>query len=75
MSLGTNSTGIKKFIDAIEADARALIKEVNNLSVWGGSNPDSIWSMTYLEREVLTEVIKEKVDLLYGKNGIARAKL
>lgn len=73
MSLGTDSAGIKKFIDAIEADARALIKEVNNLSVWGSTVAESVWSMTQLEREVLTEVIKEKIDLLYGKNGIARA--
>lgn len=74
MSLGTNRAGVKKFIDAIESDARALIKEVNNLSVWGQIGSDSVWSMTQLEREVLTEVIKEKVELLYGKNGIARSR-
>ena len=72
MTLGTNSAAIGRFIENIEADARALIKEVLNLSIWGGINPESVWIMTYLERSVLSESIKERTETLYGKKGIAR---
>lgn len=73
MSLGTDSKGVKKFIDSIESDSRALIKDVSTLSAWSETPIDKIWELTYLEREVLSEVVKEKVDLLYGKKGIARS--
>lgn len=75
MTLGKDRAGVKKLIDGLESEARALIKEVSNLSIWSGNQVDTVWLMSYLEREVLSEVIKEKVDLLYGKNGIARARL
>jgi len=70
--LGLNRAGIKSFIDGIENDARALIKEVSTMSVWSNIDPESIWSMSYLERVVLSEVVKEKNDILYGKKGVAR---
>jgi len=72
LSLGKNSSAIKKYIDGIEAEARALVKEVSTISVWSGTSADIVWDMTYQEREVFTEVIKEKLDLLYGKKGVAR---
>lgn len=75
MTLGKDRAGVKKLIDGLESEARALIKEISNISVWSGNQVDTVWAMSYLEREVLSEVIKEKVDLLYGKNGIARARL
>lgn len=75
MTLGKDRVGVKKLIDGLESEARALIKEVSNISVWSGNQVDIVWAMSYQEREILSEVIKEKVDLLYGKNGIARARL
>lgn len=72
MSLGKNSQAIKKYIDGFEAEARALVKEVSTISVWSGTSAEHVWIMTYQEREVFTEVIKEKLDLLYGKKGVAR---
>jgi hypothetical protein len=75
LSLGKDQAGVKKLIDGLEAEARALIKEISNISVWSGNQIESVWHMPFLERQILSEVIKEKVDLLYGKNGIARARL
>ncbi len=72
MSLGKNGQAIRKYIDGIESEARALIKEVSTISVWSGTSAEHVWFMTYQEREVFTEVIKEKLDLLYGKKGVAR---
>lgn len=72
MILGTNRDKISKFIDSIEKEARALIKDVSSMAVWSSISTETIWEMTYLEREVLTEAIKEKTDLLYGKKGVAR---
>ncbi len=72
MSLGKNGVAIKKYIDGMEKEARALVKEVSTISVWSGTSTDIVWDMTYQEREVFTEVIKEKLDLLYGKKGVAR---
>ena len=72
--LGVNRGKIKTFIDAIESDARALIKEVSTLSIWGPVDPDTIWNMTYLERLVLSEAIKDKTETMYGKKGIARGR-
>ncbi len=72
MSLGKNGQSIRKYIDGIESEARALIKEVSTISVWSGTSAEHVWFMTYQERDVFTEVIKEKLDLLYGKKGVAR---
>jgi hypothetical protein len=69
---GTNGAKIKRFIDDIENDARALIKEISTLSVWGEIDPETIWYMTHMERVILSEVIKEKTETMYGKKGIAR---
>lgn len=75
MSQGKDPAGVKKLIDGLEADTRALIKEISNISIWSGNQIESVWAMSYIERQIMSEVIKEKVDLLYGKNGIARARL
>lgn len=72
MSLGRDRKGVQKFIESIESDARALIKDVSTLSAWSETPIDKIWELTFLEREILSEVVKEKVDLLYGKKGLAR---
>jgi|APGre2960657423_1045063.scaffolds.fasta_scaffold03809_4 hypothetical protein len=72
---GVDRVKIRNFIDAIESDARALIKEVSTLSIWGPVDPESIWNMTYLERLVLSEAIKEKTETMYGKKGIARSRM
>lgn len=42
------------------------------MSVWGNISPDTIWNMTYLERLILSETIKEHTETFYGKKGIAR---
>ena len=75
MTLGVDNGKIKQFIDAIENDARALIKEISTLSIWGTIDPETIWNMTYLERLVLSETIKEKTETMYGKKGIARRSM
>jgi len=72
--LGTNNKAIRRFIEGIENEARALVKEVTTLSVWGGVDPESVWWMTFLEREVLSEVIKERTEAMYGKKGFARSR-
>jgi hypothetical protein len=70
--LGVNRAKIKRYIDSIEDDSRALIKEVSTLSVWGKLSTEEIWNMTHLERVVLSDVIKEHTETMYGKKGIAR---
>ena len=70
--LGIDKDKIRLFIEAIEADARALIKEISTLSVWSKLSSEEIWDMTYLERVVLSEVIKDHTETMYGKKGIAR---
>jgi len=72
--LGTDNKAIRRFIEGIENEARALVKEVTTLGVWGGIDPETIWVMTYLEREVLSEVIKERTEAMYGKKGFARSR-
>ncbi len=72
MTLGINKVKTRLFIDSIESDARALIKEVATLSVWGKLSSEEIWDMTYLERLVLSEAIKEHTETMYGKKGLAR---
>jgi len=72
--LGIDDAKILRFINTIEADARALIKEVSTLSVWGTVSPEEVWDMTHLERVVLSEVIKERTEAMYGKKGFARSR-
>lgn len=72
MKLGVNGAAIRDFVEAIEGDSRALIKEISTLSVWSEIDPNSLWHMTFIERQVLAEAVKEKTEVLYGKKGIAR---
>jgi predicted amidohydrolase len=72
LTLGVDKAKIRLFIDSIESESRALIKEVSTLSVWANLSANEIWNMTYLERLVLSEAIKEHTETLYGKKGIAR---
>lgn len=72
MSLGLDRNKIRRFIESIENESRAVIKEVSMLSVWGNISPQEIWNMTHEERTVLSEVIKEHTEVMYGKKGIAR---
>lgn len=74
MILGNDRAKIKSFIDSIESDSRALIREVSTLSVWGMISPEEVWMMTYLERLVMSEVIKERTEAMYGKKGFARSR-
>ena len=73
MTLGNDRAKIQRFINSIEDSARAVVKEVTTLSVWGGISPDTVWQMAYQEREVLSEVIKERTEAMYGKKGFARS--
>jgi len=72
LTLGVDKSKIRSFIDSIESDSRALIKEVSTLSIWSTLSSEEIWNMTYLERVVLSEVIKEHTETMYGKKGLAR---
>lgn len=71
MNLGTNRAAIQKYINSIEEEARALVKEISTIAVWSSTGLDVVWMTPYQERAVLSEVIKEKLELLYGKKGIA----
>ena len=72
--LGVDRVKVKNFINSIEEESRALIKEVSTLSVWANVSPAELWLMTYLERLVLSEAIKEKTEAMYGKKGFARSR-
>lgn len=72
--LGTDGSKIRRFVDSIETEARALIKEVSTLSIWGAISVNEIWAMSYLERQILSETIKEKTEAYYGKKGFARSR-
>jgi hypothetical protein len=72
--LGTDGPKIRRFVDSIETEARALIKEVSTLSIWGAISINEIWAMSYLERQILSETIKEKTEAYYGKKGFARSR-
>lgn len=71
MSLGTDSNKINKYIESFETDARALTQDICNLSVWSNNPINVLWDMPYTDRAVLSEVVKEKIDTMYGKKGIA----
>ena len=72
--LGVDRVKVRNFINSIEEESRALIKEISTLSVWANVSPGELWLMTYLERLVLSEAIKEKTEAMYGKKGFARSR-
>lgn len=74
MTLGVDGKKIRQYINSIESEARALIKEVTTLSVWGALSINEIWAMSFQERQVLSETIKEKTEAYYGKKGFARSR-
>jgi len=71
LSLGTNRGAIQKFINSIEEEARALIKEISTIAVYSSTGIETVWMTPYQERAILADVLKEKLELLYGKKGIA----
>jgi len=72
LKVGLNGAATRNFIEAIERDARALIKEISTLSIWSEIDTNSLWHMSFLERQVLAEAVKEKNETLYGKKGVSR---
>lgn len=74
MNLGTDGRNIRKFVEGIENEARALIKEMSTLSIWCGISINEIWAMSHLERVVLSEAVREKTEAYYGKKGFARSR-
>lgn len=74
MTLGTDGKKIRQFVDSIENEARALIKEISTLSIWSSISINEIWAMSFLERQILSEAVKEKTEAYYGRKGFARAR-
>ena len=71
MSLGTDSNKITKYIESFETDARALTQDICNLCVWSSNPIQVVWDMPYTDRKIMADVVKEKLDTMYGKKGIA----
>jgi hypothetical protein len=71
LSLGTDSNKITKYIESFESESRALTQDICNLSVWSSNPIQVVWDMPYTDRVILSEVVKEKIDTMYGKKGIA----
>lgn len=52
-----------RYVDEYRTEARSLIKDVQQLAVYSGLNYNEVMSMSLEERQLLAEVVKDKVEL------------
>lgn len=57
-------------INEYKTDSRSLIKDVQQLAVYSGMSYAEVMHMSLDERLVLSEVVKEKLELDMKMNGI-----
>jgi hypothetical protein len=63
-----------KYVDEYRTEARSLIKDVQQLAVYSGLSYNEVINMSLEERQVLSEVIKDKLDLDMKLAGIKTKK-
>ena len=59
-----------KYVDEYKVEARGLIKDVQQLAVYSGLSYNEVINMSLEERQVLSEVVKDKLDLDMKLAGI-----
>ena len=59
-----------KYVDEYRIEARGLIKDVQQLAVYSGLSYNEVINMSLEERQVLAEVVKDKVELDMKLAGI-----
>ena len=59
-----------KYVDEYTVEARSLIKDVQQLAVYSGLSYNEVINMSLEERQVLSEVVKDKIDLDMKLAGI-----
>lgn len=59
-----------KYVDEYKVEARGLIKDVQQLAVYSGLSYNEVINMSLEERQVLSEVVKDKIDLDMKLAGI-----
>jgi hypothetical protein len=59
-----------KYVDEYRIEARGLIKDVQQLAVYSGLSYNEVINMSLEERQVLSEVVKDKIDLDMKLAGI-----
>jgi len=59
-----------KYVDEFKIEARSLIKDVQQLAVYSGLSYNEVINMSLEERQVLAEVVKDKVELDMKLAGI-----
>lgn len=57
-------------VNEYKEEARSLIKDVQQLAVYSGLSYNEVMHMSLEERQVLAEVVKEKIDLDVKLSGI-----
>jgi len=59
-----------KYVDEYKVEARSLIKDVQQLAVYSGLSYNEVINMSLEERQILAEVVKDKIDLDMKLAGI-----
>ena len=59
-----------KYVNEYRIEARGLIKDVQQLAVYSGLSYNEVINMSLEERQVLAEVVKDKLDLDMKMAGI-----
>jgi len=59
---------IEATVNKINDDAKALIKEVAEIVIYGnGITCNDVWNMSYEERQIIVDVLTTKADKMSGK--------
>ncbi|MSQ05513.1 MAG: hypothetical protein EXR40_05965 [Nitrosomonadaceae bacterium] len=66
----TDNAEVISMVNEYKEEARSLIKDVQQLAVYSGLSYNEVMHMSLEERQVLAEVVKEKIDLDVKLSGI-----
>jgi|TARA_B100000809_G_scaffold70487_1_gene68016 hypothetical protein len=58
---------IGPFLEQLEKDAEAIIKEISQLALYANIGYQEVWNMSHKEREILINALSDKLKAEAGK--------
>lgn len=57
---------ILRLLNNLEKETKAIIEEIATLAIYSGQDYDTVWKLSYDERKIFVDILKDKVSLDRG---------
>jgi len=53
-------------LKSLEQDTKAIIEDIASLAIYSGQSYNDLWNLTYDERKIFTNILKDKINIDRG---------